>query len=115
MKKLALCLLGIHLAAVPCLADVIPTRHDEKKPEAREAVVERLREMGQAPSTAEDCVARMMPSEVDYFAADTARIQSAGGLYWYEWLFGAITLGTTLGIAIWLQQEYVDREHPPGY
>lgn len=113
MKKIALCLLGLNFAAVPCLADVIPTRQAEKSPGARQVVVERLRELGQAPSTADDCVARLMPTEVDYFAAHAARIQPAGGMYWYEWLFGAATLGACVGLAVWLQQEHVDR-HQPG-
>jgi hypothetical protein len=46
MKKTLLCLLGLNLAWVPCFADVVPSKYDQKDPAARQAVQERLQGFG---------------------------------------------------------------------
>ncbi len=89
MRKALLCLLAIQVGAVPCLADVIPTAYDESDPAHRKAVQARLEELGSSPAAAEQRARHMGAQELAWFAADTDRIQSAGALYWYEWLIGA--------------------------
>jgi hypothetical protein len=79
--------------AVPCLADVIPTQYDQTNPAQKKAVEARLQELGSTPAQAESRAKRMAPEELAYFGAQPERIQSAGALYWYEWLLGAAFLG----------------------
>ena len=93
MRKALLCLMAFQVASIPCLADVIPTKYDETNPAQQKAVQARLEELGSSPGAAEQRVRHMGPEELAYFAADTDRIQPAGGLYWYEWLIGAAVLG----------------------
>ncbi len=89
MKKAILCLLAAQVGAVPCLADVIPTRRAEKNAAAEEAVKARLAELGASAADAERQVGQLTARELAYFAHDPSRVQSAGALYWYEWVFGA--------------------------
>ncbi len=93
MRNALLCLLALQLAAVPCLADVIPTTYDETSPSQQKAVQARLEELGSSPGAAEHRVKRMGAEELAYFAAEPDRIQAAGALYWYEWVIGAGFLG----------------------
>ncbi len=109
MKKLVLCLIGMNLVAVPCYGDIIPTGHPKKSEASRETVKARLQELGETASGAETCVQRLSSDEVAFFANDTSRIQSAGNLYWYEWVCGLFVLVTIGLIAFYLQQQYVDR------
>ena len=92
MKKAALAL-GFWTLALPCLADVIPTSYDRKAAADRETVQSRLESLGSAPAAAEDRVKRLTPEELAYFAARPDGVQSAGRLYWYEWLGGLALLG----------------------
>lgn len=97
MTKALLCLTAVLIAASPCLADVVPTAYDTKSTSDRHAVRERLESLGSAPEAADLRVRHLSPDELAFFAADPERIQSAGGLYWYEWLGGAAFLA---GLAI---------------
>lgn len=89
MKKISLAVLALHLALVPVFADVIPSKYDEKSPAARQAVQQRLQELGASPASAEARIKSLSPDQVAYFAESPDRIQMAGSLYWYEWLIGA--------------------------
>lgn len=93
MKTPLLCLLAVLTAAAPCFADVVPTQYDAKSPEDRAAVQSRLETLGASPAAAELRVRQLSASDLAFFAAQPERVQSAGGLYWYEWLGGAVTLG----------------------
>ena len=106
MKKTLLCILGLHLAWVPCFADVIPSKYDQKDPAARQAVQERLQGFGVDRSSADLRVRQLSENELAYFAHDTSRLQPAGGLYWYEWLLGAVVLAGITLTAVWLLHEY---------
>lgn len=108
MKKIVLCTLSLHLALVPCLADVIPTRYAEDDAASRKAVQDRLQQIGLSASSADTHVRELTSDEVAYFAHDTGRIQPAGSLYWYEWLFGAVMLGATVGASVLLYIEHSD-------
>ena len=89
MKRFALCVLGLHLAVVPCLADVIPSRRPETDPRAEQTVKARLEQLGMSPTDAQRHVGDLTSRETAYFAQSPNRIQVAGSLYWYEWLMGA--------------------------
>ena len=93
MTKTLLCLLAVLTASTPCLADVIPTSYDQKSKADRQAVQSRLEDLGSAPAAAELRVRHLSADELAFFAAQPERVQSAGGLYWYEWLGGAAFLG----------------------
>jgi hypothetical protein len=92
VTKAILCLTALLTAAAPCLADVIPTRYDTKSKDDRQAVQARLEGLGSTPAAAEHRVRHLSADELAFFAADPERVQSAGGLYWYEWLGGAAFL-----------------------
>lgn len=89
MKKALLSLAVVLTAAAPCFADVIPTQYDTKAKGDRQAVQARLEGLGAAPSAAELRVKHLSSDELAFFASNPERVQSAGGLYWYEWLGGA--------------------------
>jgi hypothetical protein len=88
MKKLLLGVVLFHLAVLPCLADVIPTRRVEKNPAAEQKVKSRLEQLGVTPQEADRQVADLSPRDAAYFAENPDRVQAAAGLYWYEWLGG---------------------------
>lgn len=88
MKKLLLGVVLFHLAVVPCLADVIPTRRVERNTAAEQKVKARLEQLGVTPQEADRQVADLSSRDAAYFAENTDRVQSAAGLYWYEWLGG---------------------------
>ena len=92
MKRLALCVLGLHLALVPCFADVIPSKYDDKDPAQRQAVKARLVGLGVTAPNAEHRVKQLDTDELAYFAQSPERIQPAGALYWYEWVGGVAVL-----------------------
>jgi hypothetical protein len=100
MKRLALAVLGLHLALLPCFADVIPSKYDDKSPAHRQAVKGRLEQLGMESANAEHRVKQLDTDELSYFAQNPERIQPAGALYWYEWLAGALVL--TGVVAFWL-------------
>lgn len=89
MKRTTLAVLALHLALLPCFADVIPSRRAEKNAAAEQAVKVRLEQLGLASADAERHVRELTGAEVAYFAQNPDRVQAAGGLYWYEWLIGA--------------------------
>jgi hypothetical protein len=97
VTKTLLCLLAVITPALPCFADVIPTSYDRKSKADRQAVQSRLEVLGATPSAAELRVQHLSADELAFFAAQPDRVQSAGGLYWYEWLGGAAFL-VLLGI-----------------
>jgi hypothetical protein len=112
MSKTFLCALGLHLAMLPCVADVIPTRHAESDAKARQAVQERLQELGLSVTRANTHAGELTSDEAAYFAHDSARLQPAGALYWYEWLFGAAMLGACIGATAWIYMEHSEHnEH----
>jgi hypothetical protein len=93
VTKALLCLTAFLIAAGPCFADVIPAQYDTKSKEDRRAVQARLEGLGSAPDAAALRVQHLSADELAFFAANPDRVQSAGGLYWYEWLGGAAFLG----------------------
>lgn len=93
MTKALLCLTALLATAAPCLADVVPTQYDTKSKQDRQAVQARLETLGSTPAAAEQRVRQLSADELAFFAARPERVQSAGGLYWYEWLGGAAFLG----------------------
>jgi hypothetical protein len=92
VTKALLCLTAVLVAASPCLADVVPSSYDSKPTSDRQAVRERLESLGSSPDVADLRVRHLSADELAFFAAHPERIQSAGGLYWYEWLGGAAFL-----------------------
>ena len=106
MKKTVLCVLALHLAMLPCLADVIPARYGEDSSAAKETVKNRLQELGASKVAAETHTRTLTSDELAYFAQDPSRIQAAGGLYWYEWIIGSATLAITVGLTVFFFQEY---------
>lgn len=92
MTKALLCLTAVLVAASPCLADVVPSSYDAKSTSDRQAVRERLQSLGSAPEAADLRVRHLSADELAFFAAQPERIQSAGGIYWYEWLGGVAFL-----------------------
>lgn len=93
MTKALLCLTAALTMAAPCLADVVPTQYDSKSAKDRQTVQSRLETLGSSPAAAEQRVRQLSADELAFFAAQPERVQSAGGLYWYEWLGGAAFLG----------------------
>ena len=69
---------------------------------------QRLQDLGASELAAGTHVRTMTSDEMAYFSKDTNRIQSAGGLYWSEWIIGAATLAITVGITVFYFEEYHD-------
>jgi hypothetical protein len=88
MKKLLLGVVAFLVAALPCLADVIPTRRVERNAAAEQKVKARLEQLGVGPQEADRQVSDLSPQDAAYFAQNPDRVQAAAGLYWYEWLGG---------------------------
>ena len=93
MTKPILCLLALLTASVPCLADVVPTQYDQKSKAERASVQSRLEQLGSAPEAAAQRVRELSHDDLAFFASRPERLQSAGGLYWYEWVGGLVVLG----------------------
>ena len=98
MTKALLCLTAVLLAASPCLADVVPTQYDTKSKQDRQAVQSRLETLGSSPAAAEQRVRQLSADDLAFFASQPERVQSAGGLYWYEWIGGLAFLGILTAI-----------------
>lgn len=92
MKHSLLCAIALHLALVPCFADVIPSRRTEKNPAAEQALKSRLEQVGLTAADAGRHVDDLTARETSYFAENPDRVQVAGRLYWYEWVAGATVL-----------------------
>ncbi len=88
MKELLLGVAAFLFAALPCLADVIPTRRVERNTGAEQKVRARLEQLGVAPQDADRQVSSLSVQDAAYFAQNPDRVQAATGLYWYEWLGG---------------------------
>jgi hypothetical protein len=104
MKPIALFLVGLHLAVVPCFADVIPTRRVERNAAAEQKVKDRLEQLGVSPQDADRQVSDLSVRDTAYFAENPDRVQSAAGLYWYEWLGGLVffaIIATIVAIRVW--------------
>lgn len=72
-------------------ADVVPAK--KAKPRNDGAKVEqRLVSLGVPAKEATDCVGSLTASELGFFAADEARVQSVGGLSFTEWLVGGAVI-----------------------
>lgn len=82
-------------------ADVVPSAYPDARP-ARDAVVRRLEAVG-APD-AEARVRRLSDADVAFFAAEPARVRSAGGEYGpVEMMIGAFFLiGGFVAAYFWL-------------
>jgi len=100
MKKLLLGVVTFLLAALPCLADVIPTRRIERNPAAEQKVKARLEQLGVPGPEALRQVNDLSPQDTAYFAQNPDRVQMAGSLYWYEWLGGLVFAAVVVGIII---------------
>ena len=99
MKKLLLGVVTFLLAALPCLADVIPTRRIERNPAAEQKVKARLEQLGVPAPEALRQVNDLSPQDTAYFADHPERIQMAAGLYWYEWL-GGLAFAAAIAIVL---------------
>ena len=108
MKNALLGLLALHLAALPCLADVVPMKYDQKSAADRQAVQSRLESLGAGADAAQESVKRLAPEELAFFASDTERVQAAGGLYWYEFLGGLAFAGVLAWITVLVIREAND-------
>jgi len=92
MKRIALCLMGLHLALIPCRADVIPSRRAVKDEAAEQTLQTRLQQVGMSDVEARRHLEDLTSRETSYFAANPERVQVAGSLYWYEWMGGVAVL-----------------------
>lgn len=104
MRKLLLGVVTFLVAALPCLADVIPTRRIERNAAAEQKVKARLEQLGVPSQEALRQVSDLTPQDTAYFAQNTDRIQAAAGLYWYEWLGGllfAVLIGAIIIIRVY--------------
>ena len=77
MKKLLLGVVLFHLAVLPCMADVVPTRRVEKNTAAEQKVKARLEQLGVTPQEADRQVADLSPRDAAYFAENPSRVQAA--------------------------------------
>jgi hypothetical protein len=103
MKTFLLCALAVHLAFVPCYADVMPTRRPaERNGAAERAVKDRLEQLGLNAAQARHELGELSASETAYFAADVNRLQPVGGLYWYEFLIGVGVLAGLVALYLWV-------------
>jgi hypothetical protein len=104
MKKLLLGVVTFLLAALPCLADVIPPRRVERNAAAEQKVKARLEQLGVPSQEALRQVNDLSPQDTAYFAENPERVQMAAGLYWYEWLGGlafAVIIGAIIIIRVY--------------
>lgn len=99
MKKLLLGVVTFILAAMPCLADVIPPRRIERNPAAEQKVKARLEQLGVPSQEALRQVNDLSPQDTAFFAENPDRVQMAAGLYWYEWL-GGLAFAAVIAIVI---------------
>ncbi len=100
MKILLLGVVAFLFAALPCLADVIPTRRVERNAAAEQKVKARLEQLGVVPQEADRQVASLNVQDAAYFAQNPDRVQAATGLYWYEWLGGLVFAGIVAAVVL---------------
>ena len=108
MKKALFCILALNLAAAPCYADIIPPQYEQEKSAEKDAVKNRMEDLGAGDRAANLRTRTLTPEELAYFAQDPNRIQAAGGLYWYEWILGGAMLAVTVGVTVFYFEEYHD-------
>ena len=75
-------------------ADVVPVRK-AKSDKAASKVEARLVSMGVPAPDASACVGSLTASELGFFAGDSRRVQSVGGLAMEEWLAGGAVIVVT--------------------
>lgn len=106
----AAALLAIGVLAAPLHADVVPPRKAKTDRDAA-AVEQRLVSIGVDAPAAKESAARLTPSELRFFAADAARLQTVGQQdmfsgqtvnMWYESIGGACFLAGGLGLAYYM-------------
>ena len=85
-------------------ADVVPARKAKSDRDAA-AVERRMAELGVETSAARSGAERLTPSELRYFAEDPSRIQSVGGITWYEFL-GGLAVGAVVAAGVFLIAEH---------
>ena len=109
MKKLLLGVVLFHLAVLPCMADVIPTRRGGESKESSQKVQSRLVELGMTADAAKNQVQQLTVEQTKYFAGNPDRIQlvaqaeNFGGQsdnMWWEWVFGIAMLAVGVGVII---------------
>ena len=100
MKKLLLGVVTLHLALLPCFADVIPTRRADTDSASEQKIKARLTSLGMSAVDADRHVRDLSASEANYFAQDINRVQYAAGLYWYEWVGGLALLVIIVAVYI---------------
>jgi hypothetical protein len=88
MKRLIWGVAALHLALLPCFADVIPTRRVGQDATAERTLQSRLEQLGMSAAEAEHHVRDLSPGETDYFSRHPERVQVTGALEWSEWLLG---------------------------
>ena len=77
-------------------ADVVPARKAKADRDAA-AVEKRLATIGVDAATARTSAEMLTPSELRFFAEDSSRIQSVGGITWYEFL-GGVVVGSAVAL-----------------
>src|SRR5438045_2455813 len=100
MKKLLPVVVAFLVAALPCLADVIPTRRVERNAAAEQKVKARLEQLGVTSQEADRQVSDLSVQDTAYFAQNPDRVQAAAGLYWYEWLGGLAFIAVITAIIL---------------
>jgi hypothetical protein len=86
------------------VADVVPARKAKADRDAA-AVERRMTELGVETSAARSGADRLTPSELRYFAEDPSRLQSVGGITWYEFL-GGVVVGVVVAGAVFLAADH---------
>ena len=86
------------------VADIVPARKAKADRDAA-AVEKRMAELGVDSSTARAGAERLTPSELTYFAEDPSRIQTVGGITWYEFI-GGVAVGAVVALGIFLVADH---------
>jgi opacity protein-like surface antigen len=85
-------------------ADVVPPRKEKAGRDAA-SVEARLATLGVDAATAKASAERLTSDELRYFSEDPSRIQTVGGLTWYE-VLGGVVVGTAVAAAAFLLAEH---------
>ena len=110
VNNLAAALLALGVFAAPALADIVPARKAKADKDAA-TVENRLVDLGVDSAAAKASAEKLTPSELRFFAADTARLQPVGQQdmfagqtvnMWFESLGGAAFLAGGLGLAYYM-------------
>jgi hypothetical protein len=110
VNGLAAALLALGVFGAPLYADVVPARKAKADKDAA-AVENRLVDLGVDAAAAKASAEKLTPSELRFFAADTARLQPVGQQdmfsgqtvnMWYESIGGAALLAGGFGLAYYM-------------